>query len=222
MLRPEAQSPNQDYQQGGISSRTSAFFKATYHHEYMEAVLSIYVVGDRDLKSKRALTSSDRCIPKTRIASQGPPSLKALDLGGTDANMTDSANNQSRPPRRAGPARARALAQKDASHRDSDANSSVTGWLKGAHEAIALHPQWLQVPCVTDHSGDFSMMLPRTDFIPGECLCFCLLRLVVTVGLLLYHRQFGCVLPSYPFWSCYEPREDALLRRRLSGLLLGH
>lgn len=100
--------------------------------------------------------------------------------------MTDSAHNQSRPPRRAGPARARALAQKDAAHQDSDANRSVTAWLKGAHEAIALRPQWLQVPRVTVFSGDFLTMLPRTDFIPGECLCFCLLSFVVSVGLLLY------------------------------------
>lgn len=39
---------------------------------------------------------------------------------------------------REGPARARALARQRAAERPE----SATAWLKGSHEAIALHPQW--------------------------------------------------------------------------------
>lgn len=49
--------------------------------------------------------------------------------------------SSSKGPRRAGPARARALAKKDDV---TDDLPSATAWLDGAHEAIALHPEWAQ------------------------------------------------------------------------------
>ena len=45
-------------------------------------------------------------------------------------------------PRREGPVRARALAQKGGAAQGPE---SATAWLDGCHEAIALHPEWQQV-----------------------------------------------------------------------------
>ena len=45
-------------------------------------------------------------------------------------------------PRREGPDRARALAQKGGAAQGPE---SATAWLDGCHEAIALHPEWQQV-----------------------------------------------------------------------------
>lgn len=56
--------------------------------------------------------------------------------------------------KRAGPARAKAQAQKDNSRKTTVSN---TAWLNGAHEAILMHPEWLKVRrkkvflCVTYH-----------------------------------------------------------------------
>lgn len=58
---------------------------------------------------------------------------RALDHCGIDYMSSSKATRQ-------GPARARALARQQA----AEAPESSTAWLKGSHEAIALHPEWQQ------------------------------------------------------------------------------
>lgn len=56
-------------------------------------------------------------------------------------------------PRREGPVRARALAQKGGAAQGPE---SATAWLDGCHEAIALHPEWQQV-------GNIRSLSPSID-----------------------------------------------------------
>lgn len=62
-------------------------------------------------------------------------------------------------PRREGPARARALAQKGGSGQGSE---SATAWLKGSHAAIAMHPEWQKARLIVAliHCSDVGT--PRT------------------------------------------------------------
>lgn len=60
-------------------------------------------------------------------------------------------------PRREGPVRARALAQKGGAAQGPE---SATAWLDGCHEAIALHPEWQQVRA--------SLSLPSVETLYGS------------------------------------------------------
>lgn len=77
-------------------------------------------------------------------------------------------------PRREGPVRARALAQKGGAAQGPE---SATAWLDGCHEAIALHPEWQQV--ITYLYIDYTGATAVVPFFSMRYSCYCEMMMAV-------------------------------------------